>query len=76
MREYLNFDFIISSTELIKGFSSNTSISGWLLNIVSSNVVPDLGNPIRNTGESLDIFVDLVFAKKTSLSIFFLYVCM
>ena len=52
------------------------AFSGGLLKIESSNVVPDLGNPIRNTGDSLDIFVGLVFAKKTSLSIFFLYVSM
>ena len=31
-------------------FSSNTSIDGWLLNMVSNNVVPDLGKPIKNIG--------------------------
>ena len=43
---------MISSTEFIKGFSSITSISGWLLKIVSSSVVPDLGKPIKKTGEA------------------------
>ena len=33
------------------GFSSTTLISGWLRKMVSSSVVPDLGNPIKNVGE-------------------------
>ena len=55
---------MICSTELIMGFSSKTSISGWLLRIVSSNVVPDLGNPIKNTGEVSNIFDFPFFSKK------------
>ena len=37
----------------IIGISSSTSIDGWLLNIVSSKVVPDLGKPIRKYGSWL-----------------------
>ena len=60
----MNFDLIICSTELINGFSSKTSISGWLLRIVSSNVVPDLGNPIKKTGEFSIIFVFSILVLK------------
>jgi len=43
---------------LTVGFSSTTSIAGWLLNIVSNKVVPDLGNPTKKMGAGLS-FVDL-----------------
>ena len=75
-REHLNFVFIICSTELIIGFSSKTSISGWLLKIVSSKVVPDLGNPIKKTGLFSFIFDVWLSIKKVLLSKFLRYVCM
>ena len=42
-----NFSFTNFSIVEIRGFSSITSISLWLLRIVSNKVVPDLGNPIK-----------------------------
>ena len=61
-----------SSTELSKGFSSTTSISGWLLNIVSSKVVPDLGKPIKKTGEGSFAFDEFFLPTKSLLSKFLL----
>ena len=63
-REYLNLDFITCSTELINGFSSITSTSGWLLRMVSSNVVPDLGNPTKKTGKNSFFLVSVLFTTK------------
>ena len=58
------------------GNSSNTSIEGWPLNIVSKSVVPDLGNPIINVGSCVLLFKlefdhDLIFklSKNAFLSL-------
>ena len=57
------------------GFSSMTSIFGWLLKIVSKSVVPDLGKPIINIGffSSFSILILLHSFKFFSLKKFILF---
>ena len=70
----MNFDFITSSTELIKGFSSITSISGWFASLLAGSVFVEfifgwngIGKELVNSLNNLDVPVVMGIVLLVSL---------